>query len=78
MKSDHSRFKRKWGERKWRKLEKFLREGGQKNNEGKNSIDKKLCSVFLFFYFKMGETKPACFPVGMTQERRDLTAGGGS
>ena len=59
-------------------VEKFLREGGQKNNEGKNSIDKKLCSVFLFFYFKMGETKPACFPVGMTQERRDLTAGGRS
>lgn len=59
-------------------VEKFLREGGQKNNEGKNSIDKKLCFVFLFFYFKMGETKPACFPVGKTQERRDLTAGGGS
>ena len=42
-------------------LEKFLRERGQKNHEGKNYIDKK------FFFFKMGETKPACFPVGMTQ-----------
>ena len=31
-------------------VEKFLREGGQKNNEGKNSIDKKLCFVFLFFF----------------------------
>ena len=31
-------------------VEKFLREGGQKNNEGKNSIDKKLCFVFLFLF----------------------------
>lgn len=65
MKSDHSRFKRKWGERKWRKLLRnfFVKEGGKIVREKITLI-----KVFLFcFVFKMGETKLACFPVGMTQ-----------
>ena len=67
MKSDHSRFKRKWGERKWRKLLRnfFVKEGGKIVREKITLIKVGFC--FCFFFLKMGETKLACFPVGMTQ-----------
>ena len=51
MKSDHSRFKRKWGERKWRKLLRnfFVKEGGKIVREKITLI-----KVFLFcFVFKI-------------------------
>ena len=46
MKSDHSRFKRKWGERKWRKL---LRNFFVK--EGRKIVREKITFIKSFFLF---------------------------
>ena len=60
MKSDHSRFKRKWGERKWRKLLRnfFVKEGGKIVREKITLI-----KVFLF-----------CFVLFLRWEKQSLLA----
>ena len=53
MKSNHSRFKRKWGERKWRKLlRNFFVKEGRKIMKEKIALIKSCVLFFCFFILR--------------------------